>query len=99
MNDEGMTVTARELEVALNAILEEMRSRHGSTFTLPKDYFWDIASEQLYDPYKTPSDMTLGQVSESIDWVKQIASGAGDPTSYALVWLSDVLRALGHSLT
>lgn len=99
MSSEGLSITARELEVALKVILDEMRGRHGTTFTLQKDYFWDIPASQLYDPYNSPAEMTMGQLSESMDNVKQVSSGAGEPVSYALVWLADVLRALGHELT
>ncbi|WP_439383996.1 hypothetical protein [Amycolatopsis lexingtonensis] len=61
-----------------------------------RDLFWELLPEQRYDLGHEPSEHTIGQLSES--WAQLVAM-ADDPdraVGYGLVWLADVLRALGQ---
>ncbi|WP_290056807.1 hypothetical protein [Amycolatopsis solani] len=71
-------------------------ARGGDSVTLDHDLFWELLPEQRYDLGHEPDEHTVGQLSES--WA-QLAAMADDPdrvVGYGLVWLADVLRALGR---
>lgn len=63
--------------------------------TNAKDHFWAIPAEQLYNVYASPQELTIGQLSESWANLTDLIGDGLPPNSYALVWLPDVLRAIG----
>ena len=63
---------------------------------MPWDFYWDIPVEELYDPYTTPNDLDLGQLSEDWEKLRAIARGETLPVGYSLTWLAAVLRAVGE---
>ncbi len=40
------------------------------------DYYWDIDTNEIYNPYKDPKDFSLGQLSD--DWKTLLDSSASD---------------------
>ncbi|WP_213453180.1 hypothetical protein [Rhizomonospora bruguierae] len=69
----------------------------GAATDLPvsKDYFWSIPSSERYDVYNEPSELTIGQVSESWANLQGMLEDDSKTLGYGLVWLADVLRAIG----
>jgi len=58
--------------------------------------FWSIPPDALYDVYQEPPELTIGQLTESWDNLRRL--GEDEPGfGLDLVWLSDVLRAIGHA--
>lgn len=66
--------------------------------SLDTDYFWAIPREQRNDPCSKPSELTIGQLTESLDNVERMVSDHDSTLAYGLVWLSDVLRAVGEEV-
>ena len=99
MTEDNESISAMDLIGALEAVLKEMRRRHGDGFPVSDEYFWEISTDQLYDPTTIPTDMTIGQLSESLEHVRRLSSGEGEPITYSLVWIADILRAIGQRLT
>lgn len=63
---------------------------------LDKDYFWSIPPDERYDVYNTPADLTIGQLSDSLEFLKPLLADPDDALTYHLVWLADILRAIGE---
>lgn len=55
--------------------------------------FWAIPAEQRFNVYAEPTEFAIGQLSECPDNLGRIVA-----TSYALVWLADLLRAAGETV-
>jgi hypothetical protein len=66
-----------------------------SELAVSRDHFWSIPSPARYDVYTEPGQLTIGQVSES--WADLLGMLEDDSKAlgYGLVWLADVLRAIG----
>ncbi len=60
-----------------------------------KDYFWSIPSPARYDVYAEPGELTIGQVSEAWAALQGMLEDETKMLGYGLVWLSEVLRAIG----
>lgn len=60
------------------------------------DYYWSIAPEQLADLEREPTGLTLGQISDNITWLTQVADDPQDFNYIHLVWLADLLRAIAY---
>ena len=61
------------------------------------DYYWSIPREQRLDVTKEPTEHTLGQLSDDLSELTRIDDDEAEVISYALVWLSSVLRELGET--
>lgn len=64
---------------------------------LREDYYWSIPRQQRLDVTKEPTEHTLGQLSDDLNELARIDNGEVEPVSYALVWLSSVLREVGET--
>jgi hypothetical protein len=78
-------------------LLDHLEDRHGPEVLLNRDMFWSISMDELYDIYQQPTTLTIGQLSENWGFLEQIVEERSAPVGYALVWLGEILRALGHS--
>jgi hypothetical protein len=79
-------------------LLQHVEDVHGSSIELDGDYFWSVPPSALFDAYNHPNELTVGQLSECLENLGSIAAEPERATSYALVWLADVLRAAGYTL-
>lgn len=92
-----LQVQVSDLEKALSCLLEELRKQEGEVIELPKvDYYWSVSPDELYDPYQNPSRLTLGQLTDDLAEIGQVASHKSPPVSLDFVKLSAVLAAIGH---
>ncbi|MEU4839908.1 hypothetical protein [Nocardia testacea] len=46
--------------------------------------------------YNTPADLTIGQLSDSWEFLRTPLADPDDALTYHLVWLADILRAIGE---
>ncbi|WIX75967.1 hypothetical protein QRX50_31395 [Amycolatopsis carbonis] len=87
-----------QLAAAAERLFEHVREVHGDTVEVDADYFWAIPPDALYDVYQKPQELTVGQLSECEQHVRQLLEGERPPLAHHLVWLSDLLRAVGHTV-
>ena len=94
---EPLRVSVEEVRQLALLLLRHVEESAGSTVELDKDMFWSVPSPELYNVYDTP-ELTVGQLSESWASLKAMGDGESPSLSYGLVWLADVLRAIGQEL-
>lgn len=97
MESKNHSVALDEIERAVLLVLKHLKDQQVVHVEIPEDYYWDIAEEDRYDPAKTPSDVSLGQLSEDWERLRQILEGDAPPVGYALVWAGSLLRKIGSS--
>ncbi|MDY7528883.1 MULTISPECIES: hypothetical protein [unclassified Cryobacterium] len=88
-----------ELERVFTRVLEVLRQSGFAEVELSNDYFWSIPDDQIYHVESPPHDLTIGQVSESLQWLTNTMLEDGDAIPYSLLWISDVLKALALQLS
>lgn len=66
-------------------------------FELDKEYYWNVPQDKRYDQHDKPTDLTMGQLTDDWNEVRQISSGERDAIGYGLVWLSTILRRIGET--
>ena len=88
-----MKVNVDELQKTILLLLAKLKESKGNEIEIQADFYWDIPWEELYNPYSTPKDLTLGQLSDDLLEVnKVIESQAVIP--YDLIRISNILKAL-----
>lgn len=99
VSGDPLTVPFSELRNAFELVLAHVEAMAtAQSITLDQDVFWSIPAEELYDVYNTPSDLTIGQLSESWQHLRDLLADENRVLGYHLVWLADVLRAIGQTV-
>jgi hypothetical protein len=83
------------LEEAFTVLLARLRAENGTTFSLDRDYFWSISPYEVFDVEARPGDLGIGQVTECLDWLAQLRTDRETALPFHLVWLAEILRAVG----
>ncbi len=88
-----MTINLKELEIITTLLIKKLRDNKGNTIEIVNDYYWDIFEEELYNPYKEPENLTLGQLSDDLIEVQKVIEGK-DAVIHDLKRISCILKAL-----
>lgn len=95
---ERFQIPVRTLREASELLLTHLETMRGPVVDLETDFFWEIPAHQRNDVYTKPTDFTVGQLTESFENVSGIVAGSSPAISYGLVWLAEILRAIGESV-
>jgi hypothetical protein len=95
---DGLTIRFSQLRKAFELVADYLAETEGTALPLSHDYFWAIPAEELYDVYNRPASLTIGQLSESWQHIEDLLDGKTDILGYDLIYLSDVLRAIGQDV-
>ncbi|WP_232499316.1 hypothetical protein [Agromyces humatus] len=91
----GLQIDTRELREVFERLITHLEQTRGETVTLPEDYFYSLPFPEIYDVLNEPPSPTIGQLTES--WTNLHRTDDIDSTiTFELVWLGDLLKALGH---
>lgn len=95
MPDPSVRVPVDQLRQVFELLVAHVVKDAETDFPVSQDYFWSIPSPERYDVYNEPSELTIGQVSESWANLQSMLEDDSKTLGYGLVWLADVLRAIG----
>ncbi|WP_203338313.1 hypothetical protein [Nocardioides limicola] len=96
--DAQVDIPVETLRRAADLLLSHLEDVEGPVVAVDKDFFWSIPAEQRANIYAEPNEFTVSQLTESLQNIDRIVQGSSAATSYALVWLADVLRAAGEAV-
>lgn len=98
MEHDVLVVDIGQLRRAAEIALKELERVSGSKARLERDFFWVIPSEERFNPYERPMNATVGQLSELIDHVAALDSDPERVSRQHLVWIGELLMAIGELL-
>lgn len=91
-----MRVKTTDLRRACELLLCHLEATEQPEFEISDDYYWSIHQDEAYNPKISPSDMTLGQLSDDWGEIRALLDGQREPVGYALVWLASILKKIGE---
>lgn len=92
----GLKIDTGELREVFDRLISHLEQTRGESVTLHEDYFYSLPFPEIYDVTSDPPPPTIGQLTES--WMNLRRTQDIDSTiMFELVWLGDLLKALGHS--
>jgi hypothetical protein len=91
-----MIIKASDLRAIADRLFAYLEETGRREVEISEDYYWAISKEEIYDPSKDPTDLTIGQLSDDWKELSAIVKGDSPPIGYALVWFSAILRAIGE---
>lgn len=92
----GLKIETQELRDVCERLIDHLERTQGESVTLREDYFYSLPSPGVYDVTRDPPEPTIGQLTETWDNLHRNRD-ADSTIAFELVWLGDLLRALGHS--
>lgn len=95
---EPVAVSVDSLRRAASTLLGHLEDVSGPTVSIRYDYFWSTPPEHRLDLTSPPAEFTIGQLTDCQENLKRISEDESRATSYALVWLADLLRAVGETV-
>lgn len=97
--DDSLRIPVDRLRAVFELLMRHLTETEGESITLERDYFWSIAPDGLYDVYTEPGELGIGQLSESWEHLEELFDPDPATITFHLVWLADIIRALGHQET
>ena len=94
----GLWIPVDTLRRAASTLLDHVEGLHGPVVNVGTDMFWVIDPAERDNVYSTPTNFSIGQLSEALRNVTDVCDDPERAISYALVWLSDLLRATGEAV-
>lgn len=95
MSEPSVRIPVDQLRQVFELLVAHVATDGATDLPVSRDYFWSIPSPERYDVYNEPSQLTIGQVSESWANLRGMLEDDSKALGYGLVWLADVLRAIG----
>lgn len=83
-----------DLQKAIILLLSNFKTNIGEVIEIENDFYWDIPSKELYNPYEEPKQLTLGQLSDDINEVQRLANEPSSAISYDLKRISNIIKAM-----
>ena len=90
-------IAVDDLKRALDILLA--RVAVNGIVRVDRDAFWAVPSQDAYDIYREPSELTIGMVSESMANISALLLEPDRAIDHGLVWLAEVLRAVGDEVS
>ena len=93
----SVDVLRKATEIVYAHLVEELGLEH---VEIDDEYYWELPDEYLYDVTREPApkEYEVGQLSYDFERLKEITEDPELGISYALVWLSSVLKAVGKKI-
>lgn len=66
-----MKIELELLEECIVTIFNEMKNQNINTINLESDFYWNVPSESIYDIYKEPIQLDIGQLEEDYNTLSQ----------------------------
>ncbi|WP_406102509.1 hypothetical protein OG698_09015 [Streptomyces sp. NBC_01003] len=98
MAGEPVQIPIDQLRRALDVALRHIEASAGPAVTLKENLFWSVSADELYDVGTEPQALTIGQLSESWQHLEDLLAHQDRAVGYHLVWLADVIRAIGQDV-
>ncbi|MDM8084579.1 hypothetical protein QUV83_07385 [Cellulomonas cellasea] len=95
-------VDLSQLRAKIDRLLAELIRQHGTGLDISFDYFWEIQDLRLTDVFQEAPEVTIGQVSEALEFLdvdlERWEGGTESLLGAPLRWLSNVLASVAAEL-
>lgn len=88
-----MKVNIDEIQKITSLLLSKLKESKGNEIEINNDYYWDISSDELYNPYEEPKNITLGQLSDDMKEIQRLVI-SDEAIMYDLKRIATIFKAL-----
>jgi hypothetical protein len=98
---QASNIDLQALKQAVNSILDHMiedLKLSSVPIEQSKDLYWDCPAPEIYNSSKKPTDLTVGRLSDDLDFTGSIQRGQSADVAYNLIHVAPLLRYLGETV-
>ncbi|MDR2235936.1 MAG: hypothetical protein LBE92_07420 [Chryseobacterium sp.] len=93
------SIKVADLKILLETFLLKLKNIDSNkTIPLEKDLYWNILDEELYEPYKDPTKLTMGNLTDDWEFLQKVFDGKREIIDYDLYKIASILRFLAKSM-
>ena len=89
-----MKVDVEQLEAVWQTLIYNLKSKGVKEININESYYWMVSDEDLYDVYKEPKELTIGNLADEWPWLLGMVDEPDHAAGYAFRWFSEILRAI-----
>ena len=93
-----VTFSLDELERVTHILFKHLRDNGKLEFELTQDYYWHIQKDEKYTLDTAPKALDLGQLTDDLIRLRNVASGQSEPVAFDLTELASVLTFVGEEI-
>ena len=86
-------VPLSDLAKAIQIVFDSFKTAGTPDLTIENDYFWDVPETEIFELGTMPTHLTLGQVSDSWEFLQHATERDEVQVAQTLIWIADILRA------
>ena len=91
-----MEITVSDLKKIVESIFALFDECGVEIISIENDYYWHIPKEEIYDPYHTPTNLNLGQLSDDWQDLHRVLAKENEPILTDFIDLASIFRAIGE---
>lgn len=94
-------IDLRTLKQAVNSLLDHLMEDlrlEGVRIDDACDFYWDCPAPEIFDSSAKPTDLTVGRLSDDMDFIRSVRRGQGADVSYNLVHVAPLLRYIAETV-
>ncbi len=89
-----MKVKINELQRLTISLLNKLKNEKGNEIEIKSDFYWDIDSDQLYNPHMEPKNLTIGQLVDDLGEIGRLSVSEDDAIPYDLKRIAEIIKAI-----
>ncbi len=93
-----MELNISDLKRIANILFDHLEAHGHKKISIDSDFYWNVPKDQMYDNYDEPKEFNRGQLSADWQELQDILKNKKEPISYALVWLSSLIKKIGEDI-
>ncbi len=91
----SLEISITQLREVFARVLDHVETTNGGTIRVYEDYFLSVPFPEIYRVTRSKQpELTIGSLVE--EWERLNSHDPESTLTYELVWLADVLKAIGH---
>ena len=94
--ENNMQIQIKDIKIILEVLIKNFEDID-TNIDLDKDMYWNI-SEDIYNVYETPTELTLGSLIEDWEFLQMVINGKREMIDYDLSKLSNILKFLNYKM-
>lgn len=88
-----MVIKIDDLQEIATILFSKLKEDIGAEINISKDYYWNISDDEMYDPYKEPQNLTIGQLSDDLTELRRLLIEE-DAILYDVKRFAEILKAI-----
>ncbi|PWN63548.1 hypothetical protein C1631_021440 [Chryseobacterium phosphatilyticum] len=90
-------IQKEDIKKLLLTLIQKLEVSEISKFSFDKDLYWNISTEELFNIYEEPKELTIGSLKEDWEFLQKVINNDRDVLNFDFYKISAILKAISLS--